>query len=160
VHRSLTLFALALTVALGAAVARAEIRELRVRLPSMPPPTGAERFCEKHLTVARTEGAEGCFIDERVTQAPGVLRYPCEGNGWVKAVFGQALFLGRLDGGQVDLVLNTEFDFSDRCEWTTDQHLRGALSSPALDYSYSEAPKPGQQGCANPCRATARAVFR
>lgn len=151
---------LTLAVALAAAVAHAEVRELRPHLPALPPPTGAERICQKQLVVARTEGAEGCFIDERVTQTPGTLRYPCEGNGWVKAVFGQAMFIGRLDGGALDLVLNTEFDYSDGCQWTTDQHLRGALSSPGLDYSYAERPRPGQQRCAGSCSARARAMFR
>ena len=132
-RRRAALLALTLAVTLGAAAARAEIRELRARLPALPPPTGAERICEKRMLVPRTEGAESCFIDERVTQAPGVLRYPCEGSGWVKAVFGQAMFLGRLDGGNVDLVLNTEFDYRDGCTWTTNQHLRGALPA-GLDY--------------------------
>ena len=151
---------LAIGVALAASGARAEIREVRARLPAMPGPTGAERICEKRMIAPRTEGAAGCFIDERVTQSPGVLRYPCEGSGWVKAVFGAAVFLGRLDAGNVDLVLGTEFDFSDGCVWSTEQHLRGALSSPALNYTYSEAPKPGQRGCSTPCSARARVTFQ
>ena len=148
----------AITASLAvAAVARAEIRELRVRLPERPPPTGAEPICTKRLVVARTEGAAGCFIDERVTRVPGALRYPCTGNGWAKASFGNALFLGRIESGQVDLVLNTEFDFSDGCVWTTDQRLRGAISDDALAYTYSERPRPGQRGCSSSCRAHARA---
>ena len=155
-----TVALLTLAVALGAAAAHAEVRELPPHLPAFPPPTGAERICQKRLVVVRTEGAEGCFIDERVTQTLGTLRYPCDGNGWAKAAFGQAMFIGRLDGGNLDLVLNTEFDYSDGCQWTTDQRLRGALSSPGLDDSYAERPRAGQQHCANSCRARARAMFR
>lgn len=140
-----------------AAVARAEVRELRVRLPQRPPPTGAEAICTKRIVVARTEGAEGCFIDERVTQTPGVVRYPCGGTGWAKATFGHALFLGHVESGQVDLVLNTEFDFSDGCVWTTEQHLRGAIDGDALEYSYAERPRPNQRGCSTSCSAHARA---
>jgi hypothetical protein len=151
------LLAVIVAAASVAAVARAEIRELRVRLPQHPPPTGTEAICTKRLVVARTEGAEGCFVDERVTQTPGVVRYPCAGTGWAKAVFGHALFLGRIENGRVDLVLNTEFDFSDGCVWTTDQRLRGAISGEALDYSYAEGPRPNQRGCSTSCSARARA---
>jgi len=145
------------TSVMVAAAARAEIRELRARLPQHPPPSGVEAICTKRLVVARTEGAEGCFIDERVTQTPGVVRYPCTGTGWAKATFGHALFLGRIEQGQVDLTLNTEFDFSDGCVWTTDQRLRGAITGDALDYTYAERPRSNQRGCSTSCRAHARA---
>lgn len=158
--RPTALFVIFFAAALGAASVRAEIREMRVRLPSLPPPTGAEQICEKRMVVPRTQGAESCFIDERVTRVPGVLRYPCSGDGWAKAAFGPALFLGRVDHGQVALTLNTEFDFSDHCTWSTEQTLRGALSSGGLDYAYTEHPNAGQRGCASSCRATARATFR
>jgi hypothetical protein len=128
--------------------------------PARPDRTGAERMCEKQLVVTRTEGAEGCFIDERVTQTSGVLRYACDGNGDAQADFAGGSFVGSIASGRVNLVLHTQFDFSDGCAWMTDQRLRGSVASGELDYSYNEAARPGQRGCAPPCAAHARARVR
>lgn len=151
------LVAVIVAAASVAAVARAELRPVRPPERQRPAPSGAERMCTKRLVVTRTTGAEGCFIDERVTRVRGVLRYACDGTGPATATFAEAVFRGRIEGGQVDVLLNTDFNFSDGCVWTTEQHLRGAISNEALDYSYAERPREGQQGCSASCRAHARA---
>jgi hypothetical protein len=43
--------------------------------------------------VRQTETRRGCAIDERVTRAPGVLRYPCAG-GPATGDFGASRFSG------------------------------------------------------------------
>jgi hypothetical protein len=100
-----------------------------------------------------TEGASGCFIDERVTRSVGVLRYPCAG-GAATAAFATATFAGTVTDNVASLTLTTRFHFSDGCDWQSTQHLQGPLASGQLAYTYTEAPVAGQRGCASACRAT------
>jgi hypothetical protein len=148
--------------AAAVSIARAEtVQARRDRARPLPEsPDGPRRrehgpICQKRLTARQTRGAEGCFTDERVTQGPGLLSFPCEGDGTAKAQFRTATFVGTLRAGQLDLVLSTRFPYADGCEWETVQRVRGALSSPTLDYTYTESPRAGQTGCAGACRATA-----
>lgn len=110
--------------------------------------------CTLRLQVRQTRGAEGCFIDERVTRAPGELRYPC-GDGEASAIFGPSVFAGRVTNGVAALRLSTGFHFSDGCDWRTDQRIDGPISAATFTYQYRESPAPGQRGCARPCAAEA-----
>lgn len=113
------------------------------------PPSGQ---CTATLTVRQTEGARGCSIDERVTRAPGVLRYPCAG-GPATADFGTSRFTGTVLAGVVDLRLRTGFRFTDNCNWESVQAISGNLGNGELVFVYSEAPMPGQVRCARACTA-------
>jgi hypothetical protein len=125
-----------------------------------PQPGPAEQICTARVVVRQTEGASGCFIDERVTQAPGVLRYPCAG-GPATATFGANVFAGTVGpDGAVNLALRTTFHFSDGCDWQSAQSITGALASRHLTFSYQESPVAGQRGCARPCRATGDAALQ
>ncbi len=111
------------------------------------------QMCRARLVVRQTEGASGCFIDERVTGAPGELRYPC-GGGAATATFRNGVFAGTVGAnGEVSLSLRTRFHYGDGCDWATVQNLRGALTS-GVRFEYTEAPVPGQRGCARACHAT------
>lgn len=114
----------------------------------------AGSLCTLRLQVRQTRGAEGCFIDERVTRDPGELRYPC-GDGEATAVFGPSRFAGRVTHGVAALRLETRFRFSDGCEWETDQRIDGPISAATFTYRYEERPARGQRGCARPCAAEA-----
>lgn len=96
-----------------------------------------------------------CFVDARVRNEAGELRFPCEG-GDAEARFAGAHFLGRASGDEVDVTLQTTFDFEDGCRWVSEQRIRGSLSANELDYTYTEAPAPGQSGCTSPCAARAK----
>lgn len=127
------------------------------RAPRTTPSGGPGAICTAVVTVRQTAGAGGCFIDERVTGAPGVLRYPCAG-GPATAAFATATFAGTVTDGVVDLRLVTSFDFSDHCRWQSTQTLHGTLDSHRLAFTYHEAPAPNQRGCASACSATATAT--
>lgn len=110
-------------------------------------------MCHARLVVRQTRGATGCFIDERVTGAPGDLRYPCAG-GPATATFRNGVYAGTVDAdGAVSLSLRTRFHFDDGCDWSSSQSIRGSLEH-GLNFEYSESPVAGQRGCAPPCHAT------
>ena len=120
--------------------------------PVVMPGPAPGAVCNALLVVRRTQGAAGCVIDERVTRAPGVLQFPCEG-GAATANFNGSVFTGSVVNGVVNLALSTRFHFSDGCDWESAQRIQGSLGAPALTYSYIEAPLPGQNRCANACQA-------
>ena len=117
--------------------------------PGPPQPTG---LCTAILVVRQTEARRGCAIDERVTRAPGVLRYPCAG-GPASADFGASRFTGTVQAGLVDLRLRTAFHFTDQCDWESAQAISGNLGNGELTFVYSESPMPGQTRCAAACLA-------
>lgn len=120
--------------------------------PVVMPGPAPGAVCNALLVVRRTHGAAGCVIDERVTRAPGVLQFPCEG-GAASANFNGSVFTGSVVNGVVNLALSTRFHFSDGCDWESAQRIQGSLNAAALTYSYVEAPLPGQGRCANACQA-------
>lgn len=130
----------------------------RTRRTRTPAP-GPARMCTATLVVPQTSGAESCFIDERVTRAPGTLRYPCDGGAAV-ADFGGSRFTGTVRDGVVALSLTTRFHYSDGCDWQSAQEITGTLAARQLAYRYAEAPVPGQRGCASSCRAGAVVTVR
>lgn len=130
------------------------------RTPPQPQPQETGRTCTATLSVQQTEGAAGCFLDERVTGAPGVLRYPC-GGGAATAAFRNGTFAGRVEAnGAVSLTLATRFHYGDGCDWSSAQTVTGNLSDRRLVFQYTEAPLPGQRHCAGACRATGAVTVR
>ena len=105
-------------------------------LPDAAPPPGgassmtsrAANLCSAALAVAPIETGNGCTLDERVSAGPGVLRYPCKGDGAVEAVFTDHRFLGAVTDGNYLLDLTTEIDWADGCHWETKQRIAGDWS--------------------------------
>lgn len=124
------------------------------RRPSQP---GPGQVCTRRVEVRQTEGAAGCWIDERVTRSAGLLRYPCEGDGPATVAFGRDVFTGHLRAGSVTVILRTRFPFQDGCNWESTQTLQGHIDSGVLGYRYREAPRPGQRNCLRGCTATGTA---
>ncbi len=154
-RRTAALFALAVALA-----APSPSRADRAHTPTpprrrqTPAPQQGDRMCTARLTVRQTEGAGGCFIDERVTGAPGVLRYPC-GGGPATAAFRNGTFAGTVSAdGAVTLSLTTRFHYGDGCDWASTQSIAGSLGGGRLTYRYGEAPVAARRGCASACRAT------
>ena len=124
------------------------------------PPTDHAETCVALLAVEPIDmSSRTCFIDARVRDKVGELVFPCAG-GDAEARFTGARFRGAVSSGVVDVSLSTAFDFEDGCRWVSQQHIRGSLSGPALEYSYTEAPEPGQSGCAAACAAQAVVAVR
>jgi len=140
--------AMVLAVALGALVGAAGAPALGKQ----------SKACSWELEVPRTQGADSCWIDEKVTAQPGALEVQCEGSnasGDARAIFGERTFTGKMKDGDVNVVLHTRFHYGDGCDWGTTQTITGRPSSGHLSYSYREYPLPGQTGCLNACAATA-----
>lgn len=121
----------------------------------------AAASCQVRLTLTgRIEkSSSGCYLDERISRVPGVLRYPCSGNGLVEADFGAHRYHGRIRGGDVELELSTELDWDDGCRWGTNAVISGTLLSGAttmkhLTWRYRDQVLTGT-GCSGTCTAKA-----
>ncbi len=99
--------------------------------------------CTVTLSVADVTTTSGCWIDERVSYRTALLRWACDA-GAAEADFGVP-FVGTVQepSTYVSLSATTTFVWSDACTWQSEQRIEGALSSGALQYSYSEKPVQG-----------------
>lgn len=94
-----------------------------------------------------------CFVDLAFEVGEiGELRYGC-GGGSASMVFSRGTFVGGYDGTNLDVCAGTTFPWSDGCTWDSAQRAFGNMSTGALTFTYTEAPRPGA-GCLNPCTAT------
>jgi hypothetical protein len=122
---------------------------LPIQAPAAPPPA----MCEVRLKAEVPPAAAGCWIDERVGDQEGVLRYPCAGGAAV-ATFGASRLTGQVHGDRVTLQLHTRFPWPDRCDWGSTQTVKGHLTQGQLRFRYDEAPTAGRS-CDRPCHAEA-----
>lgn len=98
--------------------------------------------------------SSSCYLDEEVSRHVGVVTYPCAGGDAV-AYFGDQVFTGWVEKGQVFLSSETTYDFIDGCTWDSHQYITGSLKGGDLRFSYTEAPRKGQCGCGIACSAEA-----
>lgn len=152
--RKVALFALLPMLLVGGAVAAvvgwwdSEGRGTE-QTPLEPVPPGK---CGAVLTVTEVRAPDGCSIDERVSKRSARLIYPCAG-GAARAAFGDAVFTGTFSSeGEIDISLDTTFEFSDGCTWSSVQRIAGTKGT-RLAYHYREAPLEGERGCAAGCEA-------
>lgn len=116
--------------------------------------------CMLRLIAARIEmSSPGCYLDERISKGPGVLDYPCGGNGTVEADFGPQRYKGSMRDGAVELELSTELDWDDGCRWGTHAVISGPLTSrngevttKSLSWRYRDRVINGT-GCSGACTA-------
>jgi hypothetical protein len=108
--------------------------------------------CRARLRAERIRTGASCILDEQVSQGPGLLLYPCSGDGPASATFGEHRFEGVMSAGRAALELTTELDWDDGCHWETKQALLGDITS--LTWSYSERAVSGTK-CFGACTATA-----
>jgi hypothetical protein len=89
---------------------------------------GADGRCTVRLVAGPIEkSAPGCYLDEHISEGPGVLLYPCSGTGAAEARFGPQQYSGSMQHGAIELELATELDWEDGCRWGTRTVLRGAV---------------------------------
>lgn len=119
--------------------------------------------CTLRLVATRIEKlSPGCYLDEHINKAPGVLHYPCGGDGPVEADFGDARYTGRMTGGALELVLEGELDWEDGCHWGTHAAITGRLGANGqpptrkLSWQYKDYVITGNE-CSGVC--TARAMI-
>ncbi|MBL8602505.1 MAG: hypothetical protein JNK72_11335 [Myxococcales bacterium] len=149
--------ALALSLGLvtpGTRADHAHTPRVNPRGPQPRPSPGP--LCSRQVRVRGTQGAAGCWIDERVTRTLGLATWPCDQDGPASVRFGASTFDGEVRGGQLRVTLETRFHYGDGCDWVTQQHIEGAVAATTWRYRYSEAPRPRPgQRCANACAAEA-----
>ena len=117
--------------------------------------SGGATTCQNQIEVGVVHTRAGCQIDERVSAQRTILTHSC-GDGPASAAFADAVFEGGVSGGQLDISIETVFQFTDGCTWRTKQRISGFMSGGALSYHYEEQPDPGQRGCARGCLADAQ----
>src|SRR5690349_13909798 len=77
-------------------------------------------MCSLQLVAQRIEkSSPGCYLDQKITEGPGTLRYPCKGDGSASADFGDHHYTGTIRAGEVSLEHDTELDWEDGCRWGT-----------------------------------------
>ena len=149
---------LGLTISLAACGSPRRPNVVVTPAPSVAPSASAAvgpSGCRTQIVVGVVETRAGCEIDERVSGQGATVTHNC-GDGPASASFADARFEGDVSGGQLDMSIETTFQFTDGCTWRTKQRIFGLMSSGELSYSYEEQPDPGQQGCARGCLAQAR----
>jgi hypothetical protein len=88
--------------------------------------------CTLTLKAARIEkSAPGCYLDEHISHEPGLLKYPCGGDGPAEADFGTQHYKGKVDVGELQLELTTELDWNDGCRWGTAATISGSITDKA-----------------------------
>ncbi|MFH1434524.1 MAG: hypothetical protein ABIJ56_02290 [Pseudomonadota bacterium] len=113
-----------------------------------------DRVCVVTLTVLRLDYPGHCWVDVPPVGSSDVVTYACTGSD-VRFVFGDIVFTGLVTGCWIDVHARTTFPWSDGCDWETSQSIVGELlPGRLLDYTYREAPIPGQTGCVYSCDAS------
>lgn len=120
--------------------------------------TLADAACALELEADRIrKSAFACYLDEQISQGPGVLRYPCSGDGEAHAEFGDQRYLGQMVGGELWLELTTVLDWEDGCQWGTRATITGTLRGAEwergeLSWSYADHVIEGSE-CSGTCTA-------
>jgi hypothetical protein len=84
--------------------------------------------CSVKLVASRIEkSSPGCFLDEHISEGPGILRYSCGGDGPAEAEFGDHRYTGNINRGEVLVELATELDWEDGCRWGTLAAISGRV---------------------------------
>ena len=117
--------------------------------------------CTLRLVASRIEkSSPGCYLDEQISGAPGMLLYACSGDGPAEAEFGDQHYVGKVEGGELQLELATELDWEDGCRWGTRAQIQGSLTNRGeptlqkLSWAYLDRIVAGS-GCSGTCSAKA-----
>ncbi len=87
-----------------------------------------EGTCTVQLIAQRIEkSSPGCYLDTKISEGPGTLRFPCNGNGPASAEFSDQHYSGTVRGGEVTLEHDSELDWEDGCRWGTHASIKGAV---------------------------------
>jgi hypothetical protein len=85
--------------------------------------------CNLQLFAGRIEkSSPGCYLDQKISEGPGMLRFPCKGDGTASADFGDHHYTGSIAAGEITLEHDSELDWEDGCRWGTHAIIRGAIT--------------------------------
>lgn len=127
--------------------------------PASTEPTKPETCHATVLAGPISKSSWGCIIDEQISKHQGILTFPCDGDGDAEATFGEQVYSGRIEHGELDLEAKTELEWpGDGCRWGTTSNIRGpvAASRPQLSWSYRDYVVRGT-ACSGTC--TASSIF-
>lgn len=163
----------ALAMVVGCTGARGALVEAPVELAIAPVGkladsgivTNGERegACSLALTAGRLQkSSRGCYLDEHIDEASGILHYACNGSGPAEAEFGDHRYVGRIEDGQLELELTGELDWEDGCRWGTRAAISGKVTraggEPTFDqlsWTYADRVIAGSP-CSGVCTAKTR----
>lgn len=122
--------------------------------------------CTVRLVAAPIEkSSSGCYLDEHISDGPGLLHFPCSGDGAAEAVFGEHHYVGRIERGEVHVEVATELDWEDGCHWGTTATISGSVlgngngrGGKRLAWTYLDHVINGAS-CSGVCRAKAVIVM-
>jgi hypothetical protein len=164
---ALALAIVAAACASSGAVVQAPVVELAIApigsasaAPAVRSVSGTESRCSVRLSAGKIEkSSAGCYLDEHISKGPGILYYPCSGDGPAEATFGTQRYGGRISGGDVEVQLEGELDWEDGCRWGTSAKIGGTLVprpggplSKGLTWTYRDRVITGS-GCSGVCTA-------
>jgi hypothetical protein len=117
--------------------------------------------CILRLSATRIQkSSPGCYLDEHISDGPGILHYPCGGEGTVEADFGDQRYKGQIEHGEIHLEFGTELDWEDGCRWGTSAVIEGSITANGeptlkkLSWSYHDRVISGTD-CSGVCTARA-----
>jgi len=148
----------------GAACAQSTVTAQAPVELSIPPLANADAglqevkdgACTLQLFANRIEkSSPGCYLDQKITEGPGILRYPCKGDGTASADFGEHHYAGAVRNGELVLDYDSELDWEDGCRWGTHASIRGVISR-RVTWDYADRVVKGD-ACSGAC--TAKAAF-
>src|SRR5262249_3422025 len=92
------------------------------------PDQGGARCTVRLVATPIEKSSSGWYLDGHSSDGPGVLHFPCSGEGVAEAVFGEHHYVGRIDHGDVQVELATELDWEDGCRWGTLARISGPVA--------------------------------
>lgn len=117
-----------------------------------PPPRGTAQL-KLHAVTPIALSSPGCYLDQHIRDNEGVLTYPADGDGKATAVFGPQRYEGTIQGGELELVAETELDWDDNCHWGTTATIRGSVNGGPLTWTYQDRVITGTM-CSGICHAS------
>lgn len=129
---------------------------VRGRCGANPGPMTSTRCAQRVLLTRLTRTTPTCVVDVRISVGEeGTLTWDCgsPAGGAAEVRFARATFRGRVTAGALEVCTASQFDWTDRCVWISEQFIEGPVQRGPLQLSYAEAPLDGA-GCQVPCQAT------
>lgn len=126
------------------------------RCGTSPGPMTSTRCAQRLRLTGLMRTTPTCAVDVRIAVGEeGTLSWDCgsPAGGGAEVRFARATFRGRVSGGELDACTTSQFDWTDRCVWISEQFVEGPVQRGPLRLSYAEAPLSGG-ACQVPCQAT------
>jgi len=133
----------------------ADVPDAGMIVSSGPPPKATTGTCVAALSAGKIDTKASCQLDEKISEGPGRLEYPCDGEGHVHATFGDQELDGSMTHGEIAMKLVTTPDWHDGCDWESHQTVTGSISRGKLSWYLQEKVVRDTGQCYGACTARA-----